>query len=70
MGSGLYGVRDKSGKFDEDRYKKTMSFAKMTEIKMAQGAKQTGGKLLGAKVSEAIAYYRGVEAHKNLFSPN
>lgn len=70
MGSGLYGVRDKAGKFDEDRYKKTMAFSKMTEIKMAQGAKQTGGKLLGSKVSEAIAYYRGVEAHKDLFSPN
>lgn len=70
MGSGLYGVRDKDGNFDEDRYKKTMSFAKMTEIKMAQGAKQTGGKLLADKVSEAVAYYRGVEPHKNLFSPN
>lgn len=42
----------------------------MTEIKMAQGAKQIGGKLLGSKVSEAIAYYREVEAHKDLFSPN
>lgn len=70
MGSGLYGVRDSNGNFDEDRYQKTMRFAKMTEIKMAQGAKQTGGKLLGSKVSEAIAYYRGVEAHKDLFSPN
>jgi glutamate synthase domain-containing protein 2 len=70
MGSGLYGVRDKTGKFDEDRYKKTMAFSKMTEIKMAQGAKQTGGKLLASKVSHAIAYYRGVEAHKDLFSPN
>ncbi|MDQ7043754.1 MAG: FMN-binding glutamate synthase family protein [Sulfurimonas sp.] len=70
MGSGLYGVRDKDGTFDEDRYIKTMCFAKMTEIKMAQGAKQTGGKLLGDKVSEAIAYYRGVEPFKDLFSPN
>lgn len=70
MGSGLYGVRHSDGSFDEDRYKKTMSFAKMTEIKMAQGAKQTGGKLLGSKVSEAIAYYRGVEPYKDLFSPN
>jgi glutamate synthase domain-containing protein 2 len=66
----LYGVRHHDGSFDEDRYKKTMSFCKMTEIKMAQGAKQTGGKLLGNKVSEAIAYYRGVEPFKDLFSPN
>jgi len=70
MGSGLYGVRHSDGSFDEDRYQKSMKFAKMTEIKMAQGAKQTGGKLLGSKVSEAIAYYRGVEAGKDLFSQN
>ena len=70
IGSGLYGVRDSDGNFDEDRYKKSMCFAKMTEIKMAQGAKQTGGKLLGSKVSEAVAYYRGVEPFKDLFSPN
>ena len=70
MGSGLYGVRDAQGGFSEDRYRKTMRFAKMTEIKMAQGAKQTGGKLLGSKVSEAIAYYRGVEPFQDLFSPN
>ena len=70
MGSGLYGVRDKDGLFDDERYKKTMRFCKMTEIKMAQGAKQTGGKLLASKVSEEIAYYRGVEPYKNLFSPN
>lgn len=70
MGSGLYGVRDKEGTFDEQRYSKVMRFSRMTEIKMAQGAKQTGGKLLGDKVSESIAYYRGVEPHKDLFSPN
>lgn len=70
MGSGLYGVRDSNGKFDEERYKKTMRFCRMTEIKIAQGAKQTGGKLLASKVSHTIAYYRGVEAHKDLFSPN
>ncbi len=70
IGSGLYGVRDSDGNFDEDRYQKAMRFAKMTEIKMAQGAKQTGGKLLASKVTPSVAYYRGVEAHKDLFSPN
>ncbi len=70
MGSGLYGVRDTEGQFCEERYQKTMRFCKMTEIKMAQGAKQTGGKLLASKVSEEIAYYRGVEPNKDLFSPN
>jgi len=70
MGSGLYGVRDDKGKFDEERYKKVMSFCRMTEVKLAQGAKQTGGKLLATKVSDDIAYYRGVPAHQDLISPN
>jgi len=70
MSSGLYGVRDAEGKFDEDRYAKVMKFCKMTEIKIAQGAKQTGGKLGANKVSADIAYYRGIEQGKDLFSPN
>jgi len=70
MSSGLYGVRDDNGMFDEERYAKVMRFCKMTEIKIAQGAKQTGGKLSGAKVNADIAYYRGVEEGKDLFSPN
>jgi len=70
MGSGLYGVRDAAGKFDEERYKKVMRFCRMTEVKLAQGAKQTGGKLLAAKVSDDIAYYRAVPAHQDLISPN
>ena len=70
MGSGLYGVRDKEGKFDPIRYQKVMRFCVMTEIKLAQGAKQTGGKLTKNKVTDAIAYYRGVEANKALYSPN
>lgn len=70
MGSGLYGVRHHDGTFDKDRYQKVMRFAKMTEIKLAQGAKQTGGKLLATKVSDDIAYYRGIPAHQDLISPN
>ena len=70
MGSGLYGVRDGRGNFDEERYKKVMRFCSMTEVKLAQGAKQTGGKLLAIKVSDDIAYYRGIPAHKDLISPN
>ncbi len=70
ISSGLYGVRDKDGNFDMERYKKQMSFCKMTEIKLAQGAKQTGGKLVAEKVTPSIAYYRNIEAHKDLFSPN
>ena len=70
MSSGLYGVRDKNGKFDPVKYQKVMRFCRMTEIKIAQGAKQTGGKLAGSKVTPDIAYYRGVEVGKDVFSPN
>ena len=70
MSSGLYGVRDEKGEFDPERYKKVMRFCRMTEIKIAQGAKQTGGKLAAGKVTADIAYYRGVEEGKDLFAPN
>jgi glutamate synthase domain-containing protein 2 len=70
MSSGLYGVRDSNGKFDELRYQKVMKFCRMTEIKIAQGAKQTGGKLAAKKVTADIAYYRGVPEGENIFSPN
>ncbi len=70
ISSGLYGVRTKEGKFDLERYKKQMSFCRMTEIKIAQGAKQTGGKLIAEKVTPSIAYYRNIEANKDAFSPN
>ena len=70
MGSGLYGVRDEQGNFDDELYQKVMRFCCMTEVKLAQGAKQTGGKLLATKVSDDIAYYRGIPAHKDLISPN
>ena len=70
MGSGLYGVRDHAGNFDAERYQKVMRFCRMTEVKLAQGAKQTGGKLLATKVSDDIAYYRGIPAHQDLISPN
>ena len=70
MSSGLYGVRDENGDFDELKYQKVMKFCRMTEIKIAQGAKQTGGKLAGAKVTADIAYYRGVPKGENVFSPN
>lgn len=70
MSSGLYGVRDEKGHFDEERYAKVMRFCRMTEIKIAQGAKQTGGKLSGSKVTADIAYYRGVKEGEDIFSPN
>ncbi len=70
MSSGLYGVRDENSEFDPIRYEKVMRFCRMTEIKIAQGAKQTGGKLAAAKVTADIAYYRGVPEGEDIFSPN
>ncbi len=70
IGSGLYGVRNQNGTFDRDRYQKAMRFCDMTEIKLAQGAKQTGGKLTKSKVTDAIAYFRSVTPHQDLYSPN
>ena len=70
LSSGFYGVRDKEGNFNIERYIKQMSFCRMTEIKIAQGAKQTGGKLVASKVTPTIAYYRNIEANKDAFSPN
>lgn len=70
IGSGLYGVRGDDHKFDPIRYEKVMRFCRMTEVKIAQGAKQTGGKIVGAKVTDDIAYYRGVKAGEDLISPN
>jgi len=70
ISSGLYGVRTKDGKFDMQRYEKQMRFCRMTEIKIAQGAKQTGGKLIAKKVTASIAYYRNIEVNKDAFSPN
>jgi glutamate synthase domain-containing protein 2 len=66
----MYGARDKDGNFDEVKYQKVMRFCKMTEIKIAQGAKQTGGKLMADKVTDAISYFRGIEAGKDVKSPN
>jgi len=70
MSSGLFGVRNAEGTFDDERYQKTMAFCQMTEIKLAQGAKQTGGKVSAEKVTDSIAYYRNVPPHQAVVSPN
>ncbi len=74
VGSGLYGLRaktkDGSLELDWDRFKKVSSFARAIEIKLAQGAKQTGGILKAVKNTPAIAYIRGVEPGIELVSQN
>jgi glutamate synthase domain-containing protein 2 len=74
LGSGLYGLREKRDdglvKLDHTRYKKIMSFCRATEIKLAQGAKQSGGILKDVKNTETISEIRGVHPHIDLISPN
>jgi len=70
ISSGLYSVRKKNGEFDFEKYEKISTFTRATEIKIAQGAKQIGGRLLGEKVTPAVAYYRGIEPYKDVESPN
>jgi glutamate synthase domain-containing protein 2 len=70
LSSGFYGCRNEDGSFNDERYQKVMSFCKMSEIKVAQGAKQTGGKLVGEKVTPSIAYFRNVKVGESILSPN
>jgi glutamate synthase domain-containing protein 2 len=74
VGSGLYGLRKKtrdgSLELDFDRFAKITSFARAVEIKLAQGAKQTGGILKGVKNTPTIAEIRGVHEGLDLISQN
>lgn len=74
IGSGLYGLRkateDGSFKFDWDRFAKVTAFTRGIEIKLAQGAKQTGGILKAGKNTPVIAAIRGVHPGVDLVSPN
>ena len=74
IGSGLYGLRkhttDGSIEFDWDRFKKITSFCRAIEIKLAQGAKQSGGILKAVKNTPTIAEIRGREPGHDLISPN
>jgi glutamate synthase domain-containing protein 2 len=73
IGTAKYGVRDHSGKLDENRLLEMGSNPqiKMIEIKLSQGAKPgKGGILPGAKVTEEIAAIRGIPAGVDSLSPN
>lgn len=74
VGSGMYGLRKKtkdgSFEFDFERFQKVSSFCRAIEIKLAQGAKQTGGILKAAKNTPVIAEIRGVHPNIDLVSPN
>ncbi|MBV7377914.1 FMN-binding glutamate synthase family protein [Maritimibacter dapengensis] len=72
IGSGYFGARDPSGRFDPDKFteRATTDQVKMIEVKLSQGAKPGhGGILPGAKVTEAIAEARGVPLGVDCLSP-
>ncbi len=72
IGTGYFGCRDASGKFDMDRFLATLATAKVRaiEIKLSQGAKPgLGGVLPAAKVTEEIARIRLIPLGKDCISP-
>ncbi|MFC3526508.1 glutamate synthase-related protein [Marinococcus halophilus] len=70
--AGLFGARDQAGNFNPELFRKQAAHeqVKAIEIKLAQGAKQRGGHVDGAKVTEKIASIRNVEPWKTIDSPN
>jgi glutamate synthase domain-containing protein 2 len=72
IGTGLFGCRDKNGRFNPDSFAKTAKLAqiKMIEIKLSQGAKPGhGGVLPKAKITEEIAQIRQISRDKDCISP-
>ncbi len=72
IGTGYFGCRTKSGRFDENSFseKANMDVVKMIEIKLSQGAKPAhGGVLPAAKITKEIAKIRLVELGKDVISP-
>ncbi|TDK28351.1 FMN-binding glutamate synthase family protein [Luteimonas aestuarii] len=72
IGSGYFGCRDDSGRFDATRFKDNACDpqVKMIELKLSQGAKPgKGGMLPAAKVTEEIAKARGIPVGKDCLSP-
>ena len=73
IGSGYFGCRDASGRFDEQRYVDNARDpqVKMIELKLSQGAKPGhGGVLPGPKVTAEIAAARGVPIAVDCISPS
>lgn len=72
IGTGYFGCRDKSGKFDPEKFKERAHLpeVKMIEIKLSQGAKPGHGGVLPAKKNtEEIAAIRLVEPNTIVLSP-
>lgn len=72
IGTGYFGCRDKTGKFDSNLFKKNAARkeVKMIEIKLSQGAKPGHGGILPAeKNTPEIAGIRNIVAGTTVFSP-
>ena len=72
LGTGLFGCRDDSGRFDAESFEKTakLSQIKMIEVKLSQGAKPGhGGVLPKAKITDEIAQIRQISKDKDCISP-
>ena len=72
IGSGYFGCRDDSGRFNEERFvaNATADQVRMIEVKLSQGAKPGhGGVLPGAKVTAEIAEARHVPVGVDCISP-
>ncbi len=72
IGTGYFGCRDRSGRFDPERFRDGAAHpqVKMIELKLSQGAKPGhGGVLPGVKVSPEIAAIRGVPVGETVISP-
>ena len=71
IGSGLFGAR-KDGVYHEETFLENAlrPEVKAIELKLAQGAKVSGGKLPKEKITPEIAKIRGVEMGKDVESPN
>ncbi|HMO14159.1 MAG TPA: FMN-binding glutamate synthase family protein [Pirellulaceae bacterium] len=72
IGTGYFGCRDASGRFDISRFIETVqsNSVKAIEIKLSQGAKPgQGGVLPAAKITPEIAAIRGIPLDKDCLSP-
>ncbi len=74
IGTGYYGARDESGKFNLEKLKHKVEIhpeIRLIEIKLSQGAKPGKGGILPAKkVNAEIAQIRQVPIGKDCISPN
>jgi glutamate synthase domain-containing protein 2 len=72
LGTGYFGCRDRSGRFDEGAFrdKAALDAIKMIEVKLSQGAKPAkGGLLPGEKVTARVAEVCQIPAGKDSILP-